>query len=418
MTINSRKCRELVIFQVYYILIVQLLIDALNAPQYIVFLTDIINALLCLYMLRFPKTLFYENDTKLFHQILEIYIVYLFIDALLNLVPLPMFIWGCRKLLRGLLYFFACIRFLEFEDYIKFLDNMFILQIVNVVLSLYQFFVLGLVQDNLGGIFGTASGCNALSNLFFCVLDTYYIFLYLRDRRALKKLVFVLVSSLLLAALAELKAFFLEFAVIVILVLLVTRFSFKKILLIVGSIFGLSLSLKVFAKYFPGFYSRMTTLKDFLQIASDVGTGYNISRSGAFQEINNYFFNYSMRYELLGYGLGGCETSPFEFLTSDFYKAYGSFNYVWLGHAITYLETGALGTVLALAFFLLIGCYSLKLRRQYKEFEYELCFSFVFSMIVIVNFFYNNFIRADIQYFVYFILAFPFVIAGRKKDVY
>lgn len=153
MTINSRKCRELVIFQVYYILIVQLLIDALNAPQYIVFLTDIINALLCLYMLRFPKTLFYENDTKLFHQILEIYIVYLFIDALLNLVPLPMFIWGCRKLLRGLLYFFACIRFLEFEDYIKFLDNMFILQIVNVVLSLYQFFVLGLVQDNLGGIF-------------------------------------------------------------------------------------------------------------------------------------------------------------------------------------------------------------------------------------------------------------------------
>lgn len=187
MTINSRKCRELVIFQVYFILIVQLLIDALNAPQYIVFLTDIINALLCLYMLRFPKTLFYKNDTKLFHQILEIYIVYLFIDALLNLVPLPMFIWGCRKLLRGLFYFCACIRFLEFEDYIKFLDNMFVLQIVNVVLSLYQFFVLGLVQDNLGGIFGTASGCNALSNLFFCVLDTYYICLYLRDKRALKK---------------------------------------------------------------------------------------------------------------------------------------------------------------------------------------------------------------------------------------
>ena len=182
MKINNNNCRKLLLFEVYFVLFSQLLIDLLGFPQYILFITDVINICIMLFMLIYPKSIFSSKYSKLIKNYLLVYIVYLLIDSMLNLVSPLLFLWGARKFLRGFFFFVACVRFLHYSDYKKFLDRLYWLQIINVILSSYQFLVLGLKQDHLGGIFGTASGCNAFSNLFFCTITCYYIASFLKDK--------------------------------------------------------------------------------------------------------------------------------------------------------------------------------------------------------------------------------------------
>lgn len=417
MKLNAVSCKKLIFIQLGIEFFITFFIELFKLPSSITFLTDIINIVLCLYMVWSRKNIFRRVDAKPLEIILLVLVGFIVVSATLNLVYPQYFLWGCRKYFRGIIFFVACVRFLDSDDYEKILEFTFWLQIVNLLISLYQFFVLNLRQDFLGGIFGTSQGCNAYSNVFFFIIVSFYISRYLRNRKYLPKMLFIIISCLLLAALAELKIFFLEFALILLLELYFSKPSFKKIVICIISVITFIVAMAIFEKLFPSFYARMTNLADYISIGRDIEEGaYNISRIGAFRQVNELFLHTPFQ-RFFGLGLGNCENAPVDFLISPFFKKYGRYNYLWFGHTTNYMETGWIGTTLLLMIFAYHFIYSL---IKEKKCAITFCYDFVFikTLIIIItaNYFYNNFIRDDIQYIVYFVLAMPYVIWKETKQ--
>ena len=157
---------------------------------------------------------------------------------------------GQEIFFRGFIFFVACIRFLDEKDTKKIFDILFKLQIVNIILSLFQYFIQGYNQDNLGGIFGTQSGCNGYTNIFFVILLSYYVAAYMTKKEPVWKVAVVAVSTMLLAGLAELKIFYFEFALIILLCVIFVKPSFKTILIALIAVVAAVLGLKILEAIF------------------------------------------------------------------------------------------------------------------------------------------------------------------------
>lgn len=412
MKLNSKTCKNIIIFQIFFVIIMNYLIDGVGLPSVIVYFTDLLMATLCIYMLLYRKHTLRSVGARVQSVIIFFLIFYMILDGVLNVVNPLLIVWAARKTFRGLIFLVACVRFLELEDVEKIFKALFIVQLVNIVLTSYQFFALGLRQDHLGGIFGTAQGSNAWSNLFFCILLTYYTVCFIQEKSYLKEFIVVIASTIIIAALAEIKVFFVEFPLIIIAVMIFTRVSFKKCILAIVGVGMFYFALGFFAKYYPLFYARFTSIESILGMGRDVGTGYNLSRLGAFESISKIFFNDSIFRKMWGYGLGSCETSSLAFLNSPFYKTHGQYNYIWFGHMITFLETGYIGIVTTVGMFSSFILYAFKIHKKMKDnMKVHSISVFVMTIcgIAILNFWYNNFIRSEMQYLIYFAISTVFI---------
>ena len=121
---------------------------------------------------------------------------------------------------RYFIFFFGCVLFLKTEQrdtYMKLWDVLFWL---NFLVSLYQYFVLDVKWDYLGGIFGTAAGCNAYTNVFFIVSVSLSILRYMNQQEKAWQCLARCAAALIVTAMAELKIFVLEFAGILVLAVL------------------------------------------------------------------------------------------------------------------------------------------------------------------------------------------------------
>lgn len=411
MKISHKTCKHIVALQIFFVVIMNFLIDY-GAPSIIVYFTDFLMVVLSGYMLLYKKHTLAFVGAKTQSIIITTLIIYMVFDGLLNVVNPLLIFWAARKTFRGLIFFIACIRFLEMEDVDKIFKWLFIVQIFNICWTGYQFAVMGLRQDFLGGIFGRTTGANAWSNMFFCILLTYYTIKFIQEKQYLYKFLVVILSTIIMAALSEIKIFFIEFPLIILVVMIFAKVSYKKIVLAIAGVCMFYFAMSFFAKYYPLFYARFSSLSSIIDMGRDVGTGYNISRLGAFESISDLFFNNSIFRKIFGLGFGGCETSSLSFLNSPFYKTNGRYNYVWFGHMITFLETGYVGIILTLAFFLSVVVYSFRMKRQYRQGETVhtmSIFAITIGGIAIVNIWYNNFIRGELQYLVYFALATVFI---------
>ena len=82
------------------------------------------------------------------------------------------------------------------------------------------------------------------------------------------KVVSVCSAAILVAALAELKFFYIEFVVILAVTSLITSFSFKKLFIIIGAVFGLNAGVYLLGKIFP-YYADFFTINGILANITD-----------------------------------------------------------------------------------------------------------------------------------------------------
>lgn len=416
--ITKNTIRKIIYIEVVFVLVYQILISHLGIPSSISYFFDACNIVVLLFVL------IKKNKQKLLNSIgarnliatIAVLSISLAIGDILNMVRLPLIVWALRNNYRFILFFVACVLVLNYEDVEKLFSIICKFQIVNVLLTLYQFFVLGKKQDYLGGIFGIQQGCNAYTNIFLCIIVVFTIAKYISKKTDLKNLVWIVVSSLLIAALAELKVFFVEFVVIVLLAVIFSKPSPKTFKIMFGSVLGMAIGLYAFAKVFPEAYLDLVNINRLIEYNTTVIWGYNISRWGAFKEINNLFFHNNILNNLFGFGFGNCEYSSFSVFTSDFYQSYGNYHYRWFAHQTWFLEGGYIGFGLFLLFFILIFMWGGRAKCWLKEEgEYILC-ARLFSVITIISFWYNNSTRVEIAYLLFFALAAPFVICRSKKE--
>lgn len=321
------------------------------------------------------------------------------------------YLWGVRNNFRGYVMFFVCAAMLtqEFAEHMfKLFDVVFW---INLVLTLYQHFVLGLTGDHLGGVFGTVTGANAYTNIFFIIVLTKSLVFYLEKKESTAKCIAKCVAAMASAVLAELKFFFVEVLLIIALAVLLTNFTWRKLWVILGGILAVFIGAFAISILFPTFAGWFSL--DWIISVATSDKGYtnagDLNRLNAIPAINELWLQTSQQ-RLFGLGLGNCDTSSVAALDSPFAKLYGDMHYGWLSYAHMYLECGWIGLVFSFGFFILLFFEIKKIGRQAVETKRSYCrMAMILSALCVLLLVYNASLRLEAAYMMFFALAVPFV---------
>ncbi len=318
------------------------------------------------------------------------------------------FLWGARNNFRFYVFFFAVTYFFREKDMSKSFEIFDVLFWINLPVTLIQYFGAGYKQDYLGGIFGVESGANASTIIFFTIVISRSLLKYMEGEERFSLCAAKCAVVLFIAALAELKFFFLFFIIILVMAAFLTSFSWRKLVIfaVCAVLVGLGSAILVSLFDFEDFLSLEKIWENATQKHySSVNTVNRLSAIPTLAETVVVKF----KDRLLGYGLGNCDTSAFAICNTPFYQTYGHLRYTFFSAAFLFLEVGYVGLVLYTTFFIM--CFFM-IRKRIKEGRCNTLHGRValimaaLSMILIV---YNSSLRAEAGYMVYFVLAMPFV---------
>lgn len=393
------------------------LIEILELPSLIQLAIDVACCCLALFLLINWKRMLQEPvQVKCLLAVVALFVLSTVVGLVLQYQSVLYYLWGIRNNFAFFVFFFACILFLKAEDIDGYLKCFDILFVINFVVTLYQFFVLGYEQDFLGGIFGVQRGCNRQTNVFMMIVIASSVVRYLNQKEKAWLCLLKCAASLIVAALAELKMFILEFVAIIALAVLLTKFSRRKIFLLLGGCVGAVVSIRILIFIFPdwvGWFSPKMIWETATSAAGYNGTGVEVNRLTAIPIAwNTYLTTWPQK--LFGLGLGHCDYASFAFLTTPFYTQYGHILYTWFHSGFLMLETGLVGVVLYCAIFIAIFFAAHSLERSGQG-NPEYCqLAKIMAMMCFALFIYNDTLRNYAAYMVFFTLALPFVKRGKK----
>ena len=317
---------------------------------------------------------------------------------------------GLNNSIPYFVFFFACILYLpmqERDSYMRILDGVFWL---NFAVSMYQFFVLGIKWDFLGGIFGVMVGCNASTTTLLVLAVTVSVVRYLNQQEKGWICLSKCIASLVIAALAELKFFFLMFAAIIVLTVLMTKFSRKKLYLLLGGVIGTVLGIQLLYLVFPG-WENWFSLDKIIQTATSTA-GYtgvgDYNRLTAIPRVWTEFLNSGYR-KLFGLGLGNCDGGFTDALTPAFYYDNYHLHYILFLSGFILLETGLVGSLLYLAFYPGVFLLAHHLERSGKADPVYCQIGKIMVLYSLVLYVYNSSLRSEDSYLIFFSLALPFL---------
>lgn len=325
---------------------------------------------------------------------------------------LAYFLWGFRNNFRFYIAFFAFITFLDSEDVGNWFRVMDVLFWIHVGVSTIQFLVFGISGDHLGGIFGILDGVNAYSICLMSIVVARAILKTLNGKANFFGSMLICTGSILVAAMAELKAYFVIMILLLMGAAVLTRFSFKKLLIVLLVVavvmYGASLLVEWFG--FEGFLS-FDRILDSATRENYSGTN-DINRLSAISILAQKL-KLDPATQLFGLGLGNCDTSSFEVCNTPFFRQYEYLHYNWFSSAMQFLETGYLGVIISLGFLVNCGLFALKChRRKIGDLLYNQL-AVLMSILCCVLFFYNSALRTEAAYMMFFTLSLPFI---RRKQ--
>lgn len=326
------------------------------------------------------------------------------------------YLWGFRNNFRGYVLFFAVIYYFDeenAEEALSLFDKMFY---INAVLMFVQFFALGYKQDNLGGIFGVESGCNGYVNLFFCIMTVINYVRYSRSGQSFKKTALNIVLMLVLAAMAELKFYYVEFVVLMLLGTSVTRFSWKKLVIIIAGGVACIIGYRVFISVFPDIDLTISGLFDYASSTKGYTSSGDLNRLSFFSTVNSRLLP-TLADRIFGLGLGNCDyATGVELLSTPFYHKYEWMHYGWMSTTFMYLENGMIGLIAFFGFFIMIMLYAVRMKNHGGTNPVFCEIAALCAVVAVMNGIYNISLRIESEYMMYFILAIPWC-ASKKSSI-
>ena len=412
------SAKTLLYAEILYALFVNFFISVLGAPYALIYVLDILNVATFTCSLGRIKETFSSFS---YHSVVAAFyvfcIVLLFSDVLNQVSPTPI-VWALRKTFRFFLFFVSCVVILNEQDSKKMCKCLLPLQFLNIGLALFEYFVLKKSQDNLGGIFGTASGCNGYLNAFFLILLCYFAIYCLSGKESIWKLVFVCVSTLAIAGMAELKFYYIEFLIVMVVCCFIYLKKVRAFIIAFFSVVSLLAGFWVFAQIFPDAAAQLLDFDALFKYSSEGMAGYELSRFGSFSEISHMIFNDDFQECLLGIGFGNAEFSAsIPMFTSSFYHVWGFLNYRWFAHQMWFIETGYLGFISFVLLFVGHFFFCLKGRKRFPQHKESFSFIALFTLVTIGNFWYNCAIRVESAYMIFLVLSFACVSSKTAGEV-
>ena len=383
------------------------LLDIVHLPSLIKYTIDV-AWVLGIFLLLFKRRVVFDRKLIPFLLFILGFFLYVFIGYIFNFQSIFYFLWGFRNNFR---FYFAFLMFCmvftndDVKACFKFLDILFW---VNAVVSFFQFFVLHYEQDYLGGIFGVEKGCNGYSIAFFSIILAKSILEFMNKKESAFKCFSKCIVALIIAALAELKFFFVIFAIILFMATLMTSFSWRKFILILLSTMLISFASSILVELFGD--NNAITFESIIDFASttNYSSERDISRFTAIPIISNNIMENSMQ-RLFGLGLGNCDTSAFAICNTPFFETYSYLHYNWFSSALLFLETGFVGLCIYIFFFVMCFVFALKQKKIEDSNELFCQMAMILSIICLTLTFYNGSLRFEVAYMIYFVLALPLI---------
>lgn len=412
--IKKRSVQEIFVFAIFFFpFVMAFLLEFLKLPPFLKYVADAMYLGGVLIAVS-GRNAFIRKKHAPFVLFTVALLIYTLLVYLLNFQSPLYYLWGVRNTFRfyaAFMLFAVTVEQEDAEGCLKFMDAMFW---INAVVSFFQFFVLGYRQDFLGGIFGVEKGCNSYTVIFFAIVLTKSLLNFMNGQESVRLCLLKCGVALVIAAMAELKFFFILFVVVLLLCTVMTRFSFRKALVLAGAGLLLMLSGQLLPLIFGE--NRALTVENIREIifSSNYATAKDLGRFTAIPTIAKNILT-SPWERIFGLGLGNCDTSSFEMFNSEFYRSHSYLNYNWFSSAFLFLETGIIGLAAYLTFFAV--CFVLA-RRQIKKGANELfCrIGMVMSVVCAVLVFYNSSLRTEIAYMAFFALALPFMSTAEKIE--
>lgn len=384
-----------------------LFIDLLGMPSALRYTVDVAWCVLVVMALR-KRKLRLQSPILPLVWLTVIFLLYTLVCILFRFQSPVWYLWGLRNNFRFYAAFFAFACLLDERDTEQLFRVLEVLFWINIAVSLVQFFALGYQQDFLGGIFGVERGRNAGYTIpFFLLMLSRSMLSMMNGGESLPKCLIRCAAALLVAALAEMFAFFLMFVLVFLLAAVLTRFSWKKCAMFLAVAVAFSACSSLLLEMF-GEGSRLTVEIILRRLfAENYATTEDLGRLTAIPTLSKTILT-DLPGRLFGLGLGNCDTSTFTLCNSDFYQQHSHLHYTWFLSAFLFLETGYVGLGLYLLFFAVCLVQALRLRGRGGNTLY--CqMGVIMSVMCMVLTFYNSALRAEGGYMAYFALALPFV---------
>lgn len=320
------------------------------------------------------------------------------------------FIWGFRNLFRFYIAFFAFADRMNEDTVERWFSLIDIIFWINLVLTGFQFVFMGVRQDYLGGVFGTTSHTNGYTLPLLCIVVVRHLCRAFEGDETLWKGMLYCVMSLLIAAMAELKFFFVVFLLVLIAAAIITKFSVKKLIWVILGCLAAIIGAQLLVSWFG--FEDFLTLEGIIEQATRGSyansTAGDINRLSAIPALNQRILDTPLE-RLFGLGLGNCDTSNVAIFNTPFSVTYSYLHYTWFTAPMIYLEMGYIGMTVYLLFF--VACLWLSLKAfSRKNGNRQYCqMGIIMSGICCALAFYNSSLRYEAAYMLYFILALPFL---------
>lgn len=414
--IKKRSTYEVLTYIIFlFPFIMAFLLEFLHLPSFVKYSVDVMY-LIALFLMNNGKNTLIQKEHTAFVAFVVSFLLYSLFTYLFNFQSPFYFLWGVRNNFRFYIVFLLYIVAFDEDDALGFLKLMDYLFWLNAIVSVFQFFILGYRQDFLGGIFGVDRGCNAYTILFFSIVIGKSFLLFMNKNESAVVCFTKCGLSLVIAAMAELKFYFVLFVLILLSCTAMTRFSFRKAFVLIVAAWLLMFSGLLLPMIF-GEKTALTPENIWKMItATNYATTRDLGRFTAIPTIaRDYLTDWSGR--LFGMGLGNCDTSSFDICNSEFYKSHSYLNYNWFSSAFLFLETGIIGLLTYLSFFVIcfVSAFRRMKRKEANELFCRLCM--LMSVVCFIMVFYNSSLRTEIGYMAFFSLALPFVKRNQQETV-
>lgn len=400
--------KRLIYLLVAYCCIYPFLISDLGLPRFLSYGGDFINIVAFAFSLRSGRLWSVHGGWARIPFIM--FCVVALLSAIGNGVSPLLFFWEARNVFRFFIFLIACVGLLDVTDLHRIIRLLFMAFAINLILCSFESLVLHYGQDNTNGLFGSGSGGNAATNVLLIEMTCVALFGYGRKKIGLPLLIFTILGSCWISIISELKFYFIQLAILVILYVVVEKPSVKNILLVLALFMCLYAAIQAFYLFMPE-WSGYFTIENLIE-SSSTGSygGAQMNRLTAIETIRKMFIADTI-HELFGLGFGAGTYS--QFFSSPLYAEWGEIlHWNWFTDAQIYLETGLIGLFCYAAFFGLLGINSLRRSRSLPGKEAYLAESgSIMALLCVLLMFYNCVLTVDPGgYLTFIFLAMPLIV--------
>lgn len=424
---HSGRIVQLIYFELIYNLMIKFLIGNIGLLSSLNYLSDVI----CVWIV--IEHIYQKRRRRIkAPRSLTICVAALFLVSVASFVfnmysPL-LYLWGFRNNFRFLIFAVMCAVHLDKADIktiMQILQGFFIL---NIFIVTYQAFFTTYseraVGDFISGLYsnGRERGGNAALNWMMCIVCTYAIVEYLRKKKTLLNLALYLFGSVYMAAMAEIKLFFLQIVIISVVAVAISKKSLKVIGFSALGAISIVLGIQMLYYFFPEFAAFFQIEQILSYVTRETGYGSAGHRAGidrltALPFILSHYLVTPLQ-RILGFGLGNADySSNFSFLTSRFYAENSWSNYVFFSFSFMLIEQGFAGVAMYVMIFVNSFREALTCKNESAEGESIKTLVMLTSIIAITMFFSNASLRTESSgYLVHCINIFPFLLKKDSKD--